>query len=234
MSKSNSRPTEQCVCQHCGASFLAASCEVRRGWGKYCSLSCTNKARKAAAGGWLKEWGPNPKPKKTASPAPLRPATCAQCGQTFMKRGPRKYCSEDCARASRYQPVRDVGVFVTKTCKRCGKAFTINFHIERAFCSAVCGNRASSSRRKHAARGGFVEHIDLLNIAERDHWRCQLCGKAVKRTAIVPEWMAPTLDHIVPISCGGTHEMANVQLAHFICNTRKGARAMNEQLRLLG
>lgn len=60
-------------------------------------------------------------------------------------------------------------------------------------------------------------------IFERDGWRCQLCRKPVRRTAVVPHPLAPTLDHIVPLAAGGLHEPANVQTAHFICNSVRGA-----------
>jgi 5-methylcytosine-specific restriction endonuclease McrA len=46
--------------------------------------------------------------------------------------------------------------------------------------------------------------------------------------------MGPSLDHIVPVSLGGTHTWANVQLAHLRCNVSKGNRPANEQLRLVG
>lgn len=34
----------------------------------------------------------------------------------------------------------------------------------------------------------------------------------------------PSVDHIVPLAKGGLHSWDNVQLAHFKCNTLKGAR----------
>ncbi|NEA63940.1 HNH endonuclease [Streptomyces sp. SID12488] len=40
----------------------------------------------------------------------------------------------------------------------------------------------------------------------------------------VPSPMAPTLDHIVPLARGGSHEPANVQAAHFLCNNKKNDR----------
>jgi 5-methylcytosine-specific restriction endonuclease McrA len=36
--------------------------------------------------------------------------------------------------------------------------------------------------------------------------------------------MSPTIDHILPLARGGTHEPSNVQAAHFGCNAAKGAR----------
>ncbi len=48
-----------------------------------------------------------------------------------------------------------------------------------------------------------------------------------------PEPLAPTIDHIVPISKSGDDTRANVQLAHFLCNSVKGPRG-SQQLALIG
>ncbi|MEO6627619.1 MAG: HNH endonuclease signature motif containing protein [Aquihabitans sp.] len=71
-------------------------------------------------------------------------------------------------------------------------------------------------------------------IYERDGWKCKICRKAVKRDAVVPHPMAPTIDHILPLAAGGTHEPANVQCAHFLCNAQKGDRPADDQLMLIG
>ncbi len=82
---------------------------------------------------------------------------------------------------------------------------------------------------------GPIERIDLLKVAERDKWCCQLCGGKVARDGrSKKDPMGPSLDHIVPVSLGGTHTWANVQLAHLRCNVSKGNRPANEQLRLVG
>lgn len=49
-----------------------------------------------------------------------------------------------------------------------------------------------------------------------------------------PDPLAPTIDHVIPISLGGDDIRANVQLAHFRCNNVKGARGTAEQLALVG
>jgi 5-methylcytosine-specific restriction endonuclease McrA len=53
---------------------------------------------------------------------------------------------------------------------------------------------------------------------------CGICELPVGRDAKWPDPGAPTLDHVVPMSQGGGHTLANVQLAHFYCNTVKGNR----------
>lgn len=80
----------------------------------------------------------------------------------------------------------------------------------------------------------FVEVVYRYRIFERDGWKCRLCDRKVDRDAVTPSPLAPTLDHVVPLSEGGTHEPANVQCAHFICNSRKGVRGVAEQLALIG
>ena len=46
--------------------------------------------------------------------------------------------------------------------------------------------------------------------------------------------MAASLDHIIPLSQGGTHTYNNVQLAHFLCNISKRDSLLpqGEQLRI--
>jgi 5-methylcytosine-specific restriction endonuclease McrA len=51
---------------------------------------------------------------------------------------------------------------------------------------------------------------------------------------LVPHPKAPTIDHIVPLAAGGDDIKANVQLAHFLCNSVKSNQGGNEQLILVG
>lgn len=86
------------------------------------------------------------------------------------------------------------------------------------------------------AREVFIEPVLAHTLFERDGWRCQLCGRKVRQDVAFPHPMAPVIDHIIPLSVGGTHEYRNVQTAHAACNNRKGNRVLGfgEQLRLIG
>jgi 5-methylcytosine-specific restriction endonuclease McrA len=59
---------------------------------------------------------------------------------------------------------------------------------------------------------------------ERDGWTCQLCLDPIDPALRVPDPMAATLDHVVPLAQGGSHSMQNLQAAHFMCNYMKGDR----------
>jgi len=65
-------------------------------------------------------------------------------------------------------------------------------------------------------------------IFDRDGWICQLCLEPIRPRApgesrIYPEF--PTLDHIIPASCGGDNSQWNLQAAHATCNVDKGTTA---------
>lgn len=183
--------------------------------------------------------------------------TCGHCGGSLAHReGSAKYCSTWCgdvARGSRLSaPLPD------RLCEyaRCGKPFQPSSSRQRC-CSERCGKRrwAEQARaegrtyrepwndrrrdryhrrralKKAAATGAPVL---LAAIAERDGWRCQLCGEDVNRQLVWPHPMSRSLDHVVPISMRGAHDPANVRLAHLRCNIAKGNRGGGEQLLLFG
>ncbi len=51
---------------------------------------------------------------------------------------------------------------------------------------------------------------------------CGICGKPVDFSYKNPHPLAPTVDHIIPVSKGGhPSDLANLQLAHRCCNRKK-------------
>jgi 5-methylcytosine-specific restriction endonuclease McrA len=107
------------------------------------------------------------------------------------------------------------------------------------FCSEECNSAAHAMTRKMAKRAGRKKHADdpLFErnyIAKRDKYRCGLCGGKVDMTRQHPDPMFASIDHVVPLSQGGTNDLHNLQLAHLRCNLTKRATGGSEQLRLLG
>lgn len=80
-------------------------------------------------------------------------------------------------------------------------------------------------KRARKARA-FVERVDPQVVFERDKRRCGICRKLIK---VRDEWH---IDHVVPLSKGGTHSYDNVQLAHAKCNLVKHDKLPNGQWNL--
>lgn len=172
------------------------------------------------------------------------PITCTQCGQeATVTKTTSRYCSHQCwyeASHARHAQVelawkpllkapRGMTVILLRPlrrrwfsacCPMCSTWFVTDNPRDQN-CSRRCGRRAAKDRRRALERDAFVEHVSRPEVYERDQWTCQLCGEAVLRDEVVPHPQAPTLDHVIALARGGTHESANVQLAHFYCNVIK-------------
>lgn len=81
--------------------------------------------------------------------------------------------------------------------------------------------------RRRSQRYGcreFDESITLKELIKRDKGICKICGEPTDSDDITGGHIGrlyPTLDHIIPLSKGGTHTWNNVQLAHMACNAGK-------------
>jgi len=167
---------------------------------------------------------------------------CLECGRLFISRQARTYCGETCSKAgylkagrayNKGRPRKSTG-----TCS-CGAALPSAQRKKCDGCRALAAQEQKRQERKRTrARHHRIkrERYTLAEIAKRDRYYCQLCHpkRRVAMTKAVPHPKAPTIDHVVPLGAGGADTKANVQLAHFLCNSRKSNRGDAEQLRLVG
>lgn len=78
-------------------------------------------------------------------------------------------------------------------------------------------------RRRYALKKSVtVERVDYEAIVQRDGMVCYLCRSEITSLEDLH------FDHVVPISRGGEHSMANVKLAHATCNLRKHDKLISE------
>lgn len=139
---------------------------------------------------------------------------CAVCGGPVVSRQPRTVTcgAEDCKKAMQAARMR---VYLAKRRLRDGLPYHSRYADQR---------RKYEKSRRGRQREAFVEHVDPEEIYERDGWMCRLCGGPVRPFVDPRHRLAPSLDHIVPLVLGGTHEHSNVQCAHYGCNSAKQAR----------
>jgi 5-methylcytosine-specific restriction endonuclease McrA len=79
--------------------------------------------------------------------------------------------------------------------------------------------RASEKMRARARRTTTViDPFRREDVFARDGYVCWICNEACTNEQ-VPAAKAATVDHVVPLSQGGSHTMANVRCAHFVCNS---------------
>jgi hypothetical protein len=174
---------------------------------------------------------------------PRLTVSCAydSCRAVFVRPASsrRRFCSAICALRARPRPTRPKPS--DRTCRECGQLFSPTRPVQ-AFCGSTCvalrnrrehtnplkPERLREARRRHCARRRQQGASSLpagrwREIGERDGWWCWICQKPVDQRLRAPNRKAPTVDHILPVSKGGGNHPSNLALAHFGCNSRRGA-----------
>lgn len=77
--------------------------------------------------------------------------------------------------------------------------------------------------RRREQKGGRLARGTIPSMGEAQQWCCNLCRKDIRH--------AYHIDHIIPLSRGGRHTAANIQLLCPPCNLRKGAKLDNKSAR---
>lgn len=209
-------------CLVCGVAIQQVGAGRPR---KTCSTKCKNKRDQAT------------KPK-----APTTKRNCEICQTQFETA--RKYqrtCSKQCsydrvkiesrrkwelAKASK-PPVKIV------SCKWCEQPLEVSTSFRGVikyhdYCKKPARQaqyRVKSIRRQGIKKGNVISHD---KVAERDGHNCYLCGQKVDMSLPRTSRYGATLDHVIPLSKGGTDTMDNVKLAHWICNIQKSDKSLEE------
>lgn len=214
------------LCLFC-QSPLPADADSRQ---KHCSRLCSG--RKAAA---KKRQGPFPK-------------TCANCSTEFVALKPKqRFCSPECRYVkqleesnARYRAFREANPIPDSfdyTCDICNVTFTkphrvTGIAIQRGVYCDDCRLIAQQARyRKKTVRrqsqtrpsGVWVEQI-----LEAYGSICYLCNNNIDMNLARTSRNGATVDHVIPLSRGGTDELENLRLAHWSCNLKKSDKLVEE------
>jgi 5-methylcytosine-specific restriction endonuclease McrA len=91
----------------------------------------------------------------------------------------------------------------------------------------AAGKRGNCKRRDDKAMIFHEKGFDPKKVFERDEWICQLCGVLTSQDyedSAHPQYT--NLDHIYPISKGGSTTYANTQCLCRQCNLEKGSKVV--------
>lgn len=224
----------QKTCSTCGATFTG------RAERTYCSRPCAYQARTL----------------------PDRP--CQICGKPCDRRFPNaRTCSRQCGFELRCRigtATRKIRASQVRfpDCTVCGKTFCTR-NGKAKMCSAECkririlsaiahkyatdpDHRARSLAAAHSRRAQKLglggPEILLTYLIDRDSGQCRIPNCHFKTRKVTPLGSKgprrPSIDHVIPLSLGGQHDLTNVQLAHARCNLSKHNRGSGDQLALVG
>ena len=220
-----------CEVPGCGVTYRATDKDQRT-----CSRHC----------GWMLRWieagKPLSMPRLHGQHSDL--AHCAHCRRPMQPRPNVVYCptcAHDRARAGAW-------VDGVKLCSECG--VPIDVYRGSGNLCGVCSDkkkrvydreyRRATGGGNHRKRARFYgceyEPVNRRRVFVRDGHRCHICGR---KTTLKGKPWAPrraTLDHLIPLSRGGSHTYVNVACACFECNSKKSASVggQGDQLLLLG
>lgn len=156
---------------------------------------------------------------------------CNFCTRVSIDKNIKKYCSDECNKQSQLAGIRlkrlinringipnnykekkciDCNRLFKRNGKRCEQCSDLNKKILR--------DKAKVSRRSRIKIK--AENVNKYKVFKKDNWTCQMCKiKVQKKDIYAPD--AAELDHIIPISKGGTHTWDNVQTLCRTCNQFK-------------
>lgn len=236
-------PDRTGICVVCGESF-----PLTKSWRKYCSAQCGRKGAPSAKRITVKCSVCGEFMQQLERYAGKRDPICSETCSSELKRRnltgriqsrqssdlppdhPARWILGQWATPLRYYQCDDCESIVCRPANQLSahRCRTCQLSYERK------QRKRAWDRRRARKLAAYVEDIDPDYVLKRDGYRCQICGKRLAIAERVPHPKAPTIDHIIPLAQGGTHEYSNVQAAHFMCNAMKGDRAASDQLILVG
>lgn len=156
---------------------------------------------------------------------------CRFCGSIVLRtqyqlHGKECFCDSECYQSHRKFKVALSPVICEpksgKKCVYCGNAIVGREGSRRLYCSqACCGKHAKQKRKMAKLCNGPWDVISIDTLAEKHNWLCCECGCKCKKSQGLNNPSEATIDHIIPVSIGGTHTWENVQLLCRNCNTIK-------------
>ncbi|WP_437828977.1 HNH endonuclease [Niallia taxi] len=168
----------------------------------------------------------NKQPKVILTPKLKHKGVCINCNKEHQTRSSNsKFCSYECRYEYKVKqkPINNI------KCKECSMWFSTTNN-RRKYCSKKCcdkfeDRKKETQRRRRLKKNGKIDwDISVERLIKRDKGACYLCGEQVDIMLNPNHDLYPSIEHVIPVSKGGTHTWDNVKLAHRKCNYLKSNR----------
>jgi ribosomal protein S27AE len=148
-------------------------------------------------------------------------SVCLVCGSVYKSRKLGKFCSEECSYEMHLLKVKQKIGMKFNECQECGVVFWANK--DRKFCSSKCATRSNKRNRNHRLRTIHKagESVSLRKLIESQNGYCCYCGTEIERSKGKYEPNMATIDHVVPVSLGGSHTYDNCRAMCVKCNSER-------------
>lgn len=214
------------ACGYCNAPLNQSR---KGGYPKHhCNRLCSNRARALR----LKE-------------SRQKNLICIECNNSFRAAGDkRKYCTQECRiknqRKRQLQESREYFANLYpngikhKICRWCSQPMEVS--AKRSYSGRLYHPDCSKEAEKARYRMKVVKRQKQLNPQRISHEQvvreygsdCHICNEPIDLTLSRTSKLGLTVDHLIPLSRGGTDTLDNLRPAHWTCNRRKSDKLMEE------
>lgn len=209
------------TCHICESAFTPKSANT-----KYCSPKCRKEAKRKADREFMRKWRAENPEKNTERRKRENPEARRQRVKRCRDNNPER--AHALAKAYRQANRESESARMRRWLEDPEHKERHRANIKRWTIRNPDKVAAYRVRRARAELKGNATQ-ELINAKwEASNKTCCLCGTRIDDTLSSPHPMSLTIEHLTPISRGGAHNLDNIDFAHRTCNTKKGAKTLDE------
>lgn len=211
------------TCHICGGAFTPKSANA-----KYCSPKCRKEAKRKADRAFMCKWRAENPEQNAERRKREDPEARRQRVKRFRDNNPERAHAlakayrqanhkTEAARQRKWRQSPYGAIAYKEACRRW------------ALRNPEAAGEIRARRAKAEAEGNATPTL-IQAKWEASSRTCCLCGESINPDLKSPDPMSLTVEHKVPIARGGRHDIDNIDFAHRVCNSSKGARTTEEYM----